>query len=227
MISFKGAQFPRDVILHAMYFYLRYSVSYRDLEEILAERGVVVDHATLNRWVIKYSHLVALNAHAAKRKTNRSWRMDETYVRVRGKWQYLYRAVDKHGNTLDFMLSERRNTAAAKRFFANALASNGIPEKIVIDKSGANKSGIREINKIFKRFGCPVSVQTVQSKYLNNRIEQDHRFIKRRIRNMGGFGSFHGAAATLAGIEVANMIRKRQFENPSLSGFQQFAKLAG
>ncbi len=142
MISFKGSQFPKDVILHAMYFYLRYGVSYRDLEEILAERGVVVDHATLNRWVIKYSPLVALKVHAAKRKTNRSWRMDETYVRVKGVWKYLYRAVDKHGNTLDFMLSERRNTAAAKKFFANALASNGISEKIVIDKSGANKAGI-------------------------------------------------------------------------------------
>lgn len=227
MVSFKGSQFPRDVILHAMYFYSRYGVSYRDLEEFLAERGDVVDHATLNRWVIEYSHLVALNAQAAKRKTIRSWRMDETYVRVRGKWQYLYRAVGRHGNTLDFMLLERRKTAAAKRFIANALASNGIPEKIVIDKSGANKSGIRESNKIFKRFGCPASFQTVQSKYLNNWIEPHHRFIKRRIRNMGGFGSFHRAAATLAGIEVANMIRKRQFENPSLCGFQQFAKLAG
>lgn len=227
MISFKGSQFPKDVILHAMYFYLRYGVSYRDLEEILAERGVVVDHATLNRWVVKYSPQVALNAQSVKRKTNRSWRMDETYVRVKGKWQYLYRAVDKHGNTLDFMLSERRNTAAATRFFANALSANGIPEKIVIDKSGANKAGIREVNRIFKRFGCPISVQTVQSKYLNNLIEQDHRFIKRRIRNMGGFGSFPGAAATLAGIEIANMIRKQQFENPNLSGFRQFAEIAG
>ena len=153
--------------------------------------------------------------------------MDETYVRVKGVWKYLYRAVDKHGKTLDFMLSERRNTAAAKKFFANALASNGIPVKIVIDKSGANKAGIREVNKIFKRLGCPVSVQTIQSKYLNNLVEQDHRFIKKRIRNMGEFGSFPGAAATLEGVEVANMIRKQQFENPSLTGFQQFALLAG
>ena len=124
--------------------------------------------------------------------------MDETYVRVKGKWQYLYRAVDKYGNTLDFMLSERRNTA-----------------------------GIRVINKILKRFGCPVSVQIIQSKYLNNLIEQDHRFIKRRVRNVGGFGTFPGAAATLAGIEVTNMIRKRQFENSSRSGFRQFAEIAG
>lgn len=226
MVSFKGAQFPKGVILHAMYFYLQYGVSYLDLEEILVERGVVVDHATLNRWVIRYSPLVALEAQSAKSKPDRSWRMDETYVRVKGKWQYLYRAVDKHGNTVDLMLSERRNTAAAKKFFARALAANGIPKKIVIDKSGANKAGIREVNKIFKRLGCPVSVQTVQSKYLNNLVEQDHRFIKRRIRNMGGFGSCPGAPATLEGIEVANMIRKGQFENPTLSGFQQFALLA-
>lgn len=226
MISFKGSQFPKHIILHAVYFYLRYSVSLRDLEEILAERGVVVDHATVNRWVVKFSPLVALEAQKRKRPTAVSWRMDETYIKVRGQWMYLYRAVDRDGKTLDFMLSERRNTAAATLFFAKALSNNGIPLRIVIDKSGANGAGIKEVNKILNRFGCRTKISTVRSKYLNNIIEQDHRFIKRRTRPMLGFKSFTSAASTLDGIEVAQMIRKKQLHSQG-SGFAQFAALAG
>ena len=147
MISFKGAQFPKQVILFAVFFYVRYTVSYRDLEEILAERGVQVDHATLNRWVAKYSPLIAANARRRKASTDRSWRMDETYIRVKGEWVYLYRAVDKFGKTLDFMLSKRRNKPAATKFFARALEVNGLPRKIVIDRSGANTAGITAINR--------------------------------------------------------------------------------
>ena len=113
-INFKGNHFPKSVILFAVFFYVRYGVSYRDLEEIMAARGVEIDHATLNRWVVRFSPLIAANAQARKRKTAPSWRMDETYIKVRGKWTYLYRAVDRNGKTLDFMLSERRNTAAAR-----------------------------------------------------------------------------------------------------------------
>ncbi|MFY2822322.1 IS6 family transposase, partial [Ruegeria sp. MALMAid1280] len=142
-ISFKGAHFPKDVILRAVFFYLRYIVSYRDLEEIMAERGVDLDHATLNRWVSRYAGLIAETARYRKRPADRSWRMDETYVKVKGEWVYLYRAIDEHGKTLDFMLSERRNKAAATRFFARALKVNGLPRKIVIDKSGANTAGIK------------------------------------------------------------------------------------
>ncbi len=151
---------------------------------------------------------------------------DETYIKVRGQWMYLYRAVDRDGKTLDFMLSERRNTAAATLFFAKALARSGIPLRIVIDKSGANGAGINEVNKILKRFGCPTKIATVRSKYLNNMIEQDHRFIKRRTRPMLGFKSFSSAAATLEGIEVAQMIRKKQFGLKG-NGFAQFSALAG
>ena len=227
MISLKGCHFPKDVVLYAVFFYLRYTVSYRDLEEIMAERGVSVDHATLNRWVVRYSPMIAARAQSKKHPTQKSWRMDETYLRVRGKWVYLYRAVDKAGNTLDFMLSERRNGPAATRFFAKALSSNGIPDKVVIDKSGANAAGIREVNRILKRFGCQAKVQTIRSKFLNNMIEQDHRFIKRRVRHMCGFKSFASASATLDGIEVANMIRKQQFSITATSGFQVFAEIAG
>ena len=192
----------------------------------MAERGVIVDHATLNRRIVKYSPLIAVKAHNRKAQTQRSWRMDETYVRVKGKWVYLYRAVDKAGKTLDFMLAERRNEKAATLFFAKTLASNGIPEKIVIDKSGANTAGIRGVNRILKRFGCMTQINTIRSKYLNNIFEQDHRFIKKRIRPMLGFKSFISAAATLDGIEVAQMIRKKQFGSTA-SGFVQFAELAG
>ncbi len=225
-ISFKGAHFPKDVILYAVFFYLRYGVSYRDLEEIMAERGVELDHATLNRWVSRYAGLVADASRHKKRPTDRSWRMDETYVKVKGEWVYLYRAIDKHGKTLDFMLSKRRNKAAATKFFARALEVNGLPRKIVIDKSGANTAGIKAINKMLKGFGCPIPIEMVRQKYLNNIIEQDHRFIKRRIRPMLGFKSFDSAASALAGIELVNMIRKGQF-TPGLSPFQQFVQLVG
>ncbi|WP_299941840.1 IS6 family transposase [uncultured Nitratireductor sp.] len=224
-MSFKGAHFPKNVILFAVFFYVRYGVSYRDLEEILAERGVNVDHATLNRWVTKYAGHVAAEARRRKRPVDRSWRMDETYVRVKGRWVYLYRAVDKFGKTLDFMLSRRRNKAAATKFFARALETNGMPLKIVIDKSGANTAGINEINRMLKRFGCPVPIEMVRIKYLNNIVEQDHRFIKRRIRLMLGFKSFEAAASTLAGIEVASMIRKGQFRG-EVCPFKQFANFA-
>jgi putative transposase len=224
-ISFKGAHFPKGVILFAVFFYVRYGVSYRDLEEILAERGVNVDHATLNRWVTKYAGQVAAEARRRKRPVDRSWRMDETYVRVKGRWVYLYRAVDKFGKTLDFMLSGRRNKAAATKFFARALETNGMPRKIVIDKSGANTAGINEINRTLKRFGCPVPIEMVRIRYLNNIVEQDHRFIKRRIRIMLGFKSFEAAASTLAGIEVASMIRKGQFRG-EICPFKQFANFA-
>ena len=144
-IDFKGNHFPKSVILYAVFFYVRYGVSYRDLEEIMAERGAEVDHATLNRWVVKYAPQIATNAQARKKPTACSWRMDETYIKVRGKWTYLYRAVDRDGQTLEFMLSENRDTAAARRFFKRAITTNGIPERIVIDKSGANLAGLQSI----------------------------------------------------------------------------------
>ncbi|WP_120632240.1 IS6 family transposase [Ruegeria sp. EL01] len=225
MIDFKGAHYPQSVILFAVYFYVRYGVSYRDLEELMAERGVSVDHATLNRWVVKYSPQVAQMAQKRKIRTAESWRMDETYIKVRGDWVYLYRAVDRDGQTLDFMLSEKRDAKAAKKFFANALCNNGIPKRITIDKSRSNAAGIKEVNKIFKRLQIPVKIGTVRSKYLNNIIEQDHRFIKRLTRPMLGFKSFASAAATLTGIETANMIRKGQL-GPLKCGFRQFAELA-
>ena len=225
-IDFKGNHFPKSVILYAVFFYVRYGVSYRDLEEIMAERGVEIDHATLNRWVVKFSPLIAANAQARKRPTAISWRMDETYIKVRGKWTYLYRAVDRDGQTLDFMLSERRDTAAARRFFKRAVGTNGVPDRIAIDKSDANLAGLQSLNVILKFTGTGHLVTIRQIKYLNNILEQDHRFIKRITRPMLGFKALHSAASTLAGIETAHMIRKGQLGQNEASPFKQFAALA-
>ena len=134
------------MIQYAAYFYGRFAVSYRDLEEIMAERGVDVDHATLNQWVEKYSVAVASEARCRKAPTGRFWRMDENYVKVKGRWTYLYRAIDKCGTTFAFMLSERRDEAAATAFFAKIIASSGRPDTVVIDKSGSNAAGLFNMN---------------------------------------------------------------------------------
>ncbi|WP_417280537.1 IS6 family transposase [Celeribacter sp.] len=212
--SFKGVHYPESVILYAVYFYVRYAVSYRDLEEIMAERGVDVDHATLNRWVVKFSTDLAAEAQKRKRQTANSWRMDETYVQVKGQWAYLYRAVDRDGRTLDFMLSAKRDKAAARRFFKRAISTNGTPDRVAIDTSGANLAGLQAVNVIRKFTGSGGLIRIMQSKYLNNMVEQDHRFIKRITR------------PTLAGIETAHMIRKGQIAANGKTGFQQFASLA-
>jgi putative transposase len=226
MVNFKGAQYPKDIILYAVFFYVRYGVSYRDLEEIMAERGVPVDHSTLNRWVIRYSPQLAREAQQHKRPVSGSWRMDETYIKVKGQWVYLYRAVDKFGNTIDFKLSEQRDEAAATAFFKQAIDHHGLPEKVVIDKSGANNAGLENINLLFFLAGFLCVIDIIQVKYLNNIVEQDHRFIKKITKPMLGFKAFHSASATLAGIEVAHMIRKGQLPDNHLPAHQQLMALA-
>jgi putative transposase len=135
MISFKGKHFAKDIILLAVRWYVSYSLSYRDIEEMMLERGTKVDHATLNRWFIEYSPLLENEFRKNyKNKTSSSWRMDETYIKVKGEWNYLYRAVDKEGDTIEFMLSKNRDESSAKAFFTKAIRSSGLPEKITIDK---------------------------------------------------------------------------------------------
>jgi len=227
MISFSGTDFPKDVILHAVFFYLCYAVSYRDLEDIMEERCVTVDHALLNRWVIKYSPLIAIEAQRREPRTSTSWRMDETYIKVKGKWVYYYRAIDKFGKTLDFMLSEQRDEVAATAFFMKAIQSNAFPDKVVIDKSRANLAGLENMNCLLIMNGWFWLIDILQVKYLNNIIEQDHRFIKKLTKQMKDFKTFISAFATLEGIEVGHMIRKKQFGISTKTIFQQFAGLAG
>src|ERR671936_788748 len=204
-ISFKGAHFPTEVILMGVRWYVAYPLSTRHVEELMAERGVEVDHSTINRWVIKYSPLLEETFHRRKRAVWVSWRMDETYIKVKGQWRYLYRAVDKHGQTIDFLLTEHRDKEAARRFLKKAIRRNGLPETITIDGSDANAAAIKSYNEAH---GTNIIIRQV--KYLNNIVEQDHRGVKRVTRPMLGFKSFAAAQDTLVGIELMHMIKKRQ-----------------
>jgi putative transposase len=232
MISFKWRHFQKEIILLVVRWYLAYSLSYRDIEEMMCERGIRIDHSTINRWVIHYAPLLEEEFRKNyKRKVGDSWRMDETYVKIKGVWHYLYRAVDKEGNTVDFMLSKNRDEAAAKAFFIKAMGSSGLPEKATIDKSGANKAALDAINLDFSIFALLgysfIQIIVRQIKYLNNIIEQDHRGIKRIIKPMMGFKNFNSAKATIAGIELHRMLKKGQHANAnSKLAFEQFYMLA-
>lgn len=225
VISFKGRHFKKTIILMAVRWYLAYSLSYRNIEELMAERGIGVDHSTVNRWVINYSpKLEAEFTKRYKKSVGSSWRMDETYIKVKGEWFYLYRAVDKAGNTIDFMLTKNRDKKSAKRFFNKAIGFSGKPEKVTIDKSGSNKSALKSMNENLVE-GDQMEIR--QIKYLNNLVEQDHRFIKKLAKPTLGFKSFHAAHATLIGIELHHMLHKNQHSDAaSLPVFEQFYLLA-
>jgi transposase-like protein len=204
-VSFKGAHFPQEIILMGVRWYVAYPLSTRHVEELMEERGVEVDHATINRWVIKYSPQLEEAFHRRKHPVWVSWRMDETYIKVKGQWYYLYRAVDKHGQTLDFLLTEHRDPEAALRFLKKAIRRNGLPETVTLDGSEANEAAIKRYNE---EHGTTIIIRQV--KYLNNIVEQDHRAVKRITRPMLGFKSFDAAQDTLVGIELMHMLKKRQ-----------------
>ena len=223
--SFKGAQFPPDIILMGVRWYLAYPLSYRHIEELMAERGVLLDHVTIQRWVVTYSPLLEEAFHRRKRPVWVSWRMDEPYIKVTGEWYYLYRAVDKHGQTIDFLLTQQRDERAAKRFLTKAIRRHGVPEKITLDGSAANKAAIESYNA---EHGTTIALRQV--KYLNNIVEQDHRAVKRVTRPMLGFKSFHAARRTLVGMELMHMLKKKQMrvgaEDEGLTAAQLFYSLA-
>src|SRR5215471_9449900 len=204
-VSFKGAHFPKDIILMGVRWSVAYPLSYRHVEELMEARGVSVDHATIQRWVVTYSAQLAAAFHRRKRPMGRRWRMDETYIRVKGEWRYLYRAVDTTGQIIDVQLTEHRDTEAALRFLTQAIRRHGVPDKITIDGSEANEAAIRRYNQ---EHGTALIIR--QIKYLNNLVEQDHRAVKRVTRPMLGFKAFDAAQATLVGIELMPMLKKRQ-----------------
>lgn len=230
---FKGRHFDRSVILLCVRWYLAYNLSLRDLEEMMAERGVSVDHSTAHRWVVHFSPQLLDCFHQRKRVVTGKWNLGETYIKMRGQWMYLYRAIDSVGDTIEFFFSEHRDLSAAKRFVRKAFARHGRPDRIVIDGSQTNHEAIvscdleDRLRDRSRRSSKPIRI--CKSKYLNNRIEQDHRRIKRRIRSMLGFKSISSARIILDGIEMVHMMRKRQARfayNPRPSIADQFEILA-
>ncbi|MSQ56784.1 MAG: IS6 family transposase [Limnohabitans sp.] len=216
--------YPLEVMLTCVRWYVAYPLSLRHIEEMMHERGVFVDHSTVHRWAIKLLPVLAAVFRSRKRPVGRGWRMDETYIKVSGQWKYLYRAVDRAGDTVDFLLTAKRDMGAARRFFKQAINLHGVPEKITIDKSGANIAAIESV----KADAC-VDIVLRQSKYLNNIVEQDHRAVKRVTRPMPGFKSFWSARTIITGMETMHMIRKGQMHSPkgsTLSAANQFYSLA-
>src|ERR671912_241763 len=210
--SFKGRQFTAEVILWAVRWYLMFPISYRDLELMLQDRGVAVDHTTIFRWIQAYAAELEKRIRPQLRLSNGSWRVDETYVKVKGRWTYLYRAVDSRGQTIDFLLSAKRDAEAAKRFFRKALGQPHTvnPRTITVDKNPAYPCAVAEMKRDGElwRFS-----RLRQAKFLNNIVEQDHRRLKRLIRPGLGFGGFRTARRTLAGYEAMAMVRKGQVRN--------------
>ncbi len=230
---FKWRHFETEIILLCVRWYLRYSLSYRDLEEMMRERGLLVDHSTIYRWVQRYAPELDQRCRPHLKACNDSWRVDETYIKVKKIWMYLYRAVDSQGNTLEFLLSPTRDAEAAKSFFLKALHSTAgsasqahpieeqvaqptaaanptstpTPRVINVDKNAAYPKAMADLKANGAR---PEAVELRQVKYLNNIVEQDHRFIKRLVKPGMGFFSVETAGRTLQGYEVMNMIRKGQ-----------------
>jgi transposase-like protein len=207
--AFKDRQFIAEVILWAVRWYLMLPISYRDLELMLADRGVDVEHTTIFRWIQGYAPELEKRIHPHLRPSNGSWWVDETFVKVKGRWTYLYRAVDSCGQTIDFLLSAKRDAAAAKRFFRKALGQPQTvnPRTITVDKNPAYPSAVeqmKEDGELWRR------LRLRQAKFLNNIVEQDHRRMKWLVRPGLGFGSFWTARRTLAGYEVMAMVRKGQ-----------------
>jgi transposase, IS6 family len=205
---FRGRHFRSDVIVLCVRWYLRYPLSYRDLEEMMAERGLSIDHSTIARWVLHYAPILNQRIRREMRRPNRSWRVDETYVRVAGKWTYLYRAIDSAGDTIEFLLSPNRDLIAAKGFLRLALSTGqNRPRVINVDGHPAYASAISELKKTGE---LGRNCRCRPSQYMNNIIEQDHRFVKKRVVSSQGFRSADGALSSIAGYEPMNIIRKGQ-----------------
>src|SRR5215218_342702 len=206
---FRGFRFPAEIILWAVRWYLQFPVSYRDLEAMLADRGAEVDHTTMYRWVQRFAPELEKRMRRHLRPCRGPWHVDETYVRVDGGWRYLYRAVDGSGRTIDFLLSATRDKKAAKRFFRRALARENVrhPRTVVTDRLKSYPGALRGMKREGElgRF-----VRHRRGRWLNNRVEQDHRRVKRRTGPMLGFQGFRTARRTLAGVEAMAMLAKGQ-----------------
>ncbi|OPH47342.1 transposase [Paenibacillus ferrarius] len=218
---FKWKHYEAGIILLTVRWYSKYSLSYRDVAEMMEERGLNISHTTIMRWVHQFGPEIDKRIRPYLKITNDSYRVDETYIRVRGHWKYLYRAVDSEGSTIDSMLSENRDIQAAKRFFKKAISSphNQSPRVITVDKNPAYPPAFEQLMDE-KELSKETLVR--QIKYLNNIVEQDHRFIKKITNPMMGFKSFHTAEKTIMGIEAFHMLRKEQVEIPPVLSYVEW-----
>jgi transposase-like protein len=212
---FKGRHFDREIVILCVRWYLSYKLSYRDLVAMMNERGIELAHTTILRWVQHYSPEFEKRWNRYARSVGGSWRCDETYIKVKGEWIYLYRAVDKAGKTVDFYLSRKRNVNAAKAFLRKAMKGQRIPTKITLDAYAASHRAVADLKDTGE---LPKRVVVRSCKYLNNVIEQDHRRVKQRLRPMLGLKSFRTAAVAIGGIELAEKIKKGQFKIGKLGG---------
>jgi len=206
---FKWRHFEPEIILLCVRWYLSYRLSYRDLVEMMNERGLSIAHTTILRWVFKFSFELEKRVRPHLSRRNKSWRMDETYIRVKGKWKYFFRAVDKNGQTIDFLLQHKKDYNAALRFFRKTIHrySDKCPRVINVDKNGAYTMAKRQLEKENK---WPPHLKLRQNKYVNNVIEQDHRKVKWKMNHAMGYQTMWHAWATTTGVEVMHMIRKGQ-----------------
>lgn len=218
---FKGRQFNQSVITFAVGYYLRYNISYRDLVEMMRDRGIFVHHTTLMRWVQHYSPIMRALWRKRHRRTSKSWRMDETYIKIKGQWNYLYRAIDDQGLTLDFQLRKKRDFNSAYHFLKRLLETYGLPHRLVTDQYGATLKAIKKLT----REGYLHKGVHQCSKYRNNLIEQDHRFIKRQQVRSASYQSTRTAARTLYGIETMHAIHKESRKKLGLFGFSAYQEV--
>ena len=205
--DFRGRHFEAGLIVQAVSWYLRYPLSYRDIEELLLERGLEVDHSTVNRWVLAYAPLIERRLRPFRQPHCGSIRVDETYVRIRGQWRYLYRAIDKYGEAVDFLLTAQRDLDAAKRFFRKVLKDEPLlsPDRIGTDGAGTYPSAIAAARKEGLLARNPVHYVT---KHLQQGIESDHFRVKKNMPRTGGFQSFGTARQTIKGFEAMLWLRK-------------------
>ena len=201
--AFKGFRFSPEIIVLALRWYLRFGLSYRDVEELLAERGIEVDHVTVYRWVQRFTPLLADAARPCRHAVGDRWYVDETYVKVAGRWRYVYRAVDQDCQIIDVYVSARRDTRAARRFFTSALRDHGEPAEIVTDRAGTLLTVVDEL--------LPAAFHDT-AQYANNRIEADHGRLKCRLRPMRGLKRDHTARVVICGHAFMQNIRRGHYE---------------
>jgi IS6 family transposase len=201
--AFSGFRFPPEVIVLAVRWYLRYGLSYRDVEELLAERGVEVDHVTLFRWVQRFTPFLVDAARPCRHAVSGRWFVDETYVKVAGVWRYVYRAVDDEGQVIDVYVSPRRDIAAARRFFTTAITANGTPDEVVTDLAQALATVIEEVAQ---------DAFHNTDQYANNRVECDHGRLKARLRPMRGLKTDRTATVVIAGHAFMQNVRRGHYE---------------